>query len=190
MKNPGVAQSIFRGGACLSTPRLPTLFAALLALAFLATSGCSRNKEGDNYTGVSADDPAMNAAIAKAKSTVSDFVRAFHQQQPGTRDFDVKKPYPTPAGSQEHIELARALGRLPSKLIVYGMTREDCIMRLRRALEVRDVAALLAKLKAAGVRLVDETPFRGAHGRLVAFVHPASTGGILLELSQRSDEAH
>jgi LAO/AO transport system kinase len=53
-------------------------------------------------------------------------------------------------------------------------------------LEVRDVAALLAKLKAAGVRLVDETPFRGAHGRLVAFVHPASTGGILLELSQRT----
>ena len=51
-------------------------------------------------------------------------------------------------------------------------------------LEVADVAATLAKLKAAGVRLVNETPFEGAHGCLVAFVHPAATGGVLLELSQ------
>ncbi len=51
-------------------------------------------------------------------------------------------------------------------------------------LEVPDVVAALAKLKAAGVRLVNETPFEGAHGCLVAFVHPAATGGVLLELSQ------
>ena len=51
-------------------------------------------------------------------------------------------------------------------------------------LEVSDVVATLAKLKAAGVRLVNETPFEGAHGCLVAFVHPAATGGVLLELSQ------
>ncbi len=52
-------------------------------------------------------------------------------------------------------------------------------------LEVADVAAALAKLKGAGVRLVNEEPFPGAHRCLVAFVHPASTGGILLELSQK-----
>jgi LAO/AO transport system kinase len=51
-------------------------------------------------------------------------------------------------------------------------------------LEVADVVAMLARLKAAGVRLVNETPFEGAHGCLVAFVHPAATGGVLLELSQ------
>jgi LAO/AO transport system kinase len=51
-------------------------------------------------------------------------------------------------------------------------------------LEVADVTATLAKLKAAGVRLVNETPFEGAHGCLVAFVHPSATGGVLLELSQ------
>ena len=45
--------------------------------------------------------------------------------------------------------------------------------------------AALARLKAAGVRLVNEEPFDGAHGCLVAFVHPSATGGILLELSQR-----
>ncbi|HEX7579412.1 MAG TPA: methylmalonyl-CoA epimerase [Thermoanaerobaculia bacterium] len=53
-------------------------------------------------------------------------------------------------------------------------------------LDVDDVVAVLARLKAAGVRLVNETPYEGAHGCLVAFVHPASTGGILLELSQSS----
>jgi len=57
-------------------------------------------------------------------------------------------------------------------------------------LEVDDVAAVLARLKAAGVRLVNETPFEGAHGCLVAFIHPASTGGILLELSQPRDGGH
>jgi LAO/AO transport system kinase len=51
-------------------------------------------------------------------------------------------------------------------------------------LEVADVAATLSRLKAAGVRLVNEVPFQGAHGCLVAFVHPAATGGVLLELSQ------
>ena len=52
-------------------------------------------------------------------------------------------------------------------------------------LEVSDVRAVLARLKAAGVRLVNEEPFDGAHGCLVAFVHPSATGGILLELSEK-----
>jgi LAO/AO transport system kinase len=52
-------------------------------------------------------------------------------------------------------------------------------------LEVTDVRAALARLKAAGVRLVNEEPFDGAHDCLVAFVHPSATGGILLELSEK-----
>jgi methylmalonyl-CoA/ethylmalonyl-CoA epimerase len=52
-------------------------------------------------------------------------------------------------------------------------------------LEVTDVRAALARLKAAGVRLINEEPFDGAHGCLVAFVHPSATGGILLELSEK-----
>jgi LAO/AO transport system kinase len=52
-------------------------------------------------------------------------------------------------------------------------------------LEVTDVRAALARLKAAGVRLVNEEPFSGAHDCLVAFVHPSATGGILLELSEK-----
>jgi LAO/AO transport system kinase len=56
-------------------------------------------------------------------------------------------------------------------------------------LEVTDVRAALARLKAAGVRLVNEEPFDGAHDCLVAFVHPSATGGILLELSEKKTKA-
>ena len=51
-------------------------------------------------------------------------------------------------------------------------------------LRVDDIAAALAHLKARGVRLVDESPRPGADGALVAFVHPASAHGVLVELKQ------
>ena len=49
---------------------------------------------------------------------------------------------------------------------------------------VPDLEAALMRCKAAGYRLVDETPRRGAGGRRIAFLHPASTNGILLELTE------
>lgn len=52
------------------------------------------------------------------------------------------------------------------------------------AIEVDDIEAALAKLKSEGMRLIDETPRIGAEGCLVAFVHPASANGVLLELVQ------
>ena len=48
--------------------------------------------------------------------------------------------------------------------------------------EVDDLPDALASLKAAGVRLIDDVPRPGARGHLVAFLHPASTGGVLFEL--------
>ncbi len=50
------------------------------------------------------------------------------------------------------------------------------------ALMVDDIRAALADLKAAGVRLIDETPRYGAGGKEIAFLHPKATGGVLLEL--------
>ena len=50
--------------------------------------------------------------------------------------------------------------------------------------QVDDVAKTLEFLKSMGVSLINETPVPGAHGKLVAFVHPKSTGGVLVELSQ------
>lgn len=55
------------------------------------------------------------------------------------------------------------------------------------AVEVDDIEASLAKLKSQGMRLIDEKPRIGAEGCLVAFVHPAASGGVLLELVQTAD---
>ena len=52
---------------------------------------------------------------------------------------------------------------------------------------VDDIKAKLAELKAAGVKLIHEEPKEGAHGKWVAFIHPKSTGGVLIELSQDRD---
>jgi methylmalonyl-CoA epimerase len=51
-------------------------------------------------------------------------------------------------------------------------------------LRVDDIVAALARLKAAGARLIDEVPREGVGGSLVAFVHPASAHGVLFELTQ------
>lgn len=52
------------------------------------------------------------------------------------------------------------------------------------AVEVDDIEAALAKLKEQGMRLIDESPRIGAEGCLVAFIHPSSANGVLLELVQ------
>jgi methylmalonyl-CoA/ethylmalonyl-CoA epimerase len=53
------------------------------------------------------------------------------------------------------------------------------------AIRVPDLEKALSELKEQGVRLIDEKPRKGAGGALIAFIHPAATGGILLELSER-----
>jgi methylmalonyl-CoA epimerase len=52
-------------------------------------------------------------------------------------------------------------------------------------LRVDDIHAALARLKERGVRLIDEQPRPGAHEALIAFVHPSSTHGVLVELCER-----
>ena len=52
------------------------------------------------------------------------------------------------------------------------------------SLEVDDIEGMLAQLKAKGVRLINETPMQGAGGKQIAFIHPESTRGVLVELYQ------
>src|ERR1043166_4842052 len=52
------------------------------------------------------------------------------------------------------------------------------------AIEVDNIEASLAKLKAQGMRLIDQPPRIVPEGCLVAFVHPSASGGVLLELVQ------
>lgn len=58
------------------------------------------------------------------------------------------------------------------------------------AYQVSDIEAVLASLKAAGTRLIDETPRIGIRGSRVAFVHPASTGSVLTEIVQPAEGLH
>ena len=54
---------------------------------------------------------------------------------------------------------------------------------------VADIDASLAMLKEKGVKLIDEQPRQGAHGSRIAFLHPASAGGLLIELKQAAVSA-
>jgi methylmalonyl-CoA/ethylmalonyl-CoA epimerase len=49
---------------------------------------------------------------------------------------------------------------------------------------VPDLDAALARCRRAGIRLIDETPRQGAEGKRIAFLHPQSTGGVLIELTE------
>jgi methylmalonyl-CoA/ethylmalonyl-CoA epimerase len=53
------------------------------------------------------------------------------------------------------------------------------------ALRVENIDAALEELKAKGIQLIDQKPRYGAGGARIAFLHPKSTGGILLELCER-----
>jgi methylmalonyl-CoA epimerase len=53
-----------------------------------------------------------------------------------------------------------------------------------------DVRSAIEQCRARGLRMIDEQPRRGIRDSLVAFVHPASTGGVLTELVQPAAEAH
>ncbi len=51
--------------------------------------------------------------------------------------------------------------------------------------KVDDIEKVLEEYKKQGIQLIDQKPRIGAHGKKIAFVHPKSTGGVLLELSQK-----
>jgi methylmalonyl-CoA/ethylmalonyl-CoA epimerase len=52
------------------------------------------------------------------------------------------------------------------------------------AFEVDDIDAAVQELIAKGIRMIDQVPRRGAHGNRIAFIHPAETGGVLIEICQ------
>ncbi|TDO28769.1 methylmalonyl-CoA epimerase [Sediminibacterium goheungense] len=56
------------------------------------------------------------------------------------------------------------------------------------AFEVADIEAEMARLKAEGFQLLNETPKKGADNKLVCFLHPKGTGGVLIELCQEAIE--
>lgn len=85
------------------------------------------------------------------------------------------------AAGDSVVELLRPL----SEDLPIARYRGDAETKLHHtAYRVDDIVAKLAELTAKGVRLIDETPRKGAHGNTIAFLHPKSTGGVLIELCQ------
>jgi len=85
------------------------------------------------------------------------------------------------AVGESHVELLEALSP-DSSVGKFIAKRGPGIHHI--AVEVEDINASLADLKSKGARLIDEKPRVGAGGCLIAFVHPATTNGVLLELVQ------
>jgi methylmalonyl-CoA/ethylmalonyl-CoA epimerase len=56
------------------------------------------------------------------------------------------------------------------------------------SIQVQDINAEIARLKQQGFRLIDERPRIGAGGTLIAFIHPASTNGVLIEICQEASK--
>jgi len=52
------------------------------------------------------------------------------------------------------------------------------------AVSVTNIEEIIEKLKSSGVRMINEKPTKGAGDKLIAFIHPSSTGGVLVELIQ------
>ncbi|MDO8184357.1 methylmalonyl-CoA epimerase [Conexibacter sp. JD483] len=85
---------------------------------------------------------------------------------------------------ENHVELLKPLG--PETPVGKFLAKKGPGLH-HVAYQVEDVVATLASLKAAGLRLIDETPRTGIRGSKVAFLHPASTGGVLTEIVQPAE---
>jgi methylmalonyl-CoA/ethylmalonyl-CoA epimerase len=84
-----------------------------------------------------------------------------------------------------HIELVAPLG--PETAVGKFLARKGPGLH-HVAYRVADVELALSALAEAGARLIDERPRTGIRGSRVAFVHPASTGGVLTEIVQPAED--
>jgi methylmalonyl-CoA/ethylmalonyl-CoA epimerase len=85
------------------------------------------------------------------------------------------------SGGQTGVELLEPLGR-DSTIAKFLDTRGEGIHHF--AIRVKNIEAALEDFKKKGVALIDEKPNMGVGGKKIAFVHPKSTRGVLLELCE------
>ena len=86
---------------------------------------------------------------------------------------------------ESHVELLAPLG--PDTPVGKFLAKKGAGLH-HVAYGVADIDATLAALKAAGTRLIDETPRVGIRGSRGAFAHPAATGGVLTEIVQAAED--
>ena len=85
---------------------------------------------------------------------------------------------------ENHVELLAATG--PDTPVGKFLAKKGPGMH-HVAYQVQDIEATLAALKSAGLRLIDETPRTGIRNSRVAFLHPATAGGLLTEIVQPAE---
>jgi methylmalonyl-CoA/ethylmalonyl-CoA epimerase len=86
---------------------------------------------------------------------------------------------------ESHVELLAPLG--PDSFVGKFLAKNGPGLH-HVAYQVADIDAVLASLKASGLRLIDETPRVGIRNSRVAFVHPAAVGGVLTEIAQPAED--
>jgi methylmalonyl-CoA/ethylmalonyl-CoA epimerase len=122
-----------------------------------------------NHLGIAVQDVQAAAAVYEAMGLSVDRVIEVPEQK-------VRVAF-IPIG-ESTIELVQPTSS-ESTVAQYLETRGEGLHHL--ALEVEDIEAALTELDRQGYRLIDRTPRRGAEGR-IAFLHPRSTGRVLIEL--------
>ena len=85
------------------------------------------------------------------------------------------------SGGETHVELLEPLGS-EGTIAKFLETRGEGIHHL--AIRVKNIVQVLEEFKKNGIALIDEKPRTGAEGKRIAFVHPRSTRGVLLELCE------
>ncbi len=129
----------------------------------------------------------LGVAVADAAVAARSWARAFGTPEPRRErlpEHGVTTEFLPLAGATE-IEFIEPLDAGGS-IARYLDKRGDGVHHV--ALRVEGIEAMLASMRERGVELIDEHPRDGAHGTRVAFLHPRSTGGVLIELVEHPVE--
>jgi methylmalonyl-CoA/ethylmalonyl-CoA epimerase len=124
----------------------------------------------------------IGIAVANAKKSIAIFNGLFNSQpyKQELVESEQVETYFYQIGPNK-IELLQALSE-DSAIAKFIAKKGEGIHHI--AFAVEDIVAELARLKAEGFQLIHETPKKGADNKLIAFVHPKDTNGVLIELCQ------
>ncbi len=127
----------------------------------------------------------IGIAVADIETAAKNFLLITGQESPVIHDVPDQKVkvaiFASPSTAGGRIELV-APSSPDSPVAKFIEKRGEGLHHI--CIYVDDITAKLAELKAAGIRLIDETPRQGAEGNLIAFVHPSSMNGVLIELEE------
>ena len=126
-----------------------------------------------HHVGIAVDD--LKSAIARYELLFGEPVRRIEEvldQKVRTAFFRV---------GESHFELLEAMDPT-SPIAKYLDKKRPGIHHI--CVEVHDIDAALAHYRDQGLQLIDQKAKPGAHGMMVAFIHPRATGGVLLEIAQ------